>query len=150
TAILALAPVMGLPTMAVTGLALWAPHLVRYMPVVGMAVVLVSLATALWLRRHRLQSGVGPAVRQFLAILVGHALAVGAVLAVAPPLFDTGDPLDPLKLGPFVAIVTGQMYYSLGAAYWGRFYLAGAACLGLAVPMALAPAWGPFWLGLLL
>jgi RNA polymerase sigma-70 factor (ECF subfamily) len=150
TAVLALAPAMGLPTMAVTGLALWSPPLVWYMPVVGLVVVLVSLATALWLRRHRLHAGVGPAVRQFLAILVGHALAVGAVLAVAPLVFDSGDPLDLLKLGPFVAIVTGQMYYSLGAAYWGRFYLAGVACLGVGVVAALAPVWGPFWLGLLL
>jgi hypothetical protein len=42
------------------------------------------------------------------------------------------------------------MYYSLGAAYWGRFYLAGAACFVTAALMPLAPAWGPLGFGLLL
>ena len=149
-AILILGPALGLPTMAVTGLAIWTPELVRYLPAVGAAIVLASLATAFWLRRYRLPAGMGPAVRQFVTILVGHVLAVGAVLAVSPFVFDTGNPLDPLQAAPFVAIVTGQMYYSLGSAYWGRFYLAGIACLVLAVLMPLAPAWGPFGFGLLL
>jgi hypothetical protein len=148
TVILALGPILGLPTAAVTGLAVWAPERLRYMWAVGLGIMLVSLAAAFWLRRHR--SAAGPAVRQFLAILVGHALAVAAVLAVSPFVFDTGDPLDPLKAGPFVAIVTGQMYYSLGSAYWGRFYLAGVACFAAAGLMPLAPAWGPFGFGLLL
>jgi eukaryotic-like serine/threonine-protein kinase len=150
TAVLLLGPAMGLPTMGITGLAVWAPHQVKYLFAVGIVVVLASLATAFWLRRYRQPSGTGSAVRQFVAILVGHVLAVGSVLVVSPLLFDSGNPLDPLKAGPFVAIVTGQMYYSLGAAFWGRFYLAGVACLVLALLMPLAPMWGPFCFGALL
>jgi hypothetical protein len=147
SAVLLLAPAIGIPTMAVTGLALWAPQLVKFLFVVGMAVVLLSLATAFWLRRYRQPTGTGSAVRQFVAILIAHVLAVGAVLAVSPILFDTGDPLDALKAGPFIVIVTGQMYYSLGSGYWGRFYLAGAACFVLAVLAALTPVWGPLAFG---
>jgi serine/threonine-protein kinase len=148
TAILALGPILGLPTAAVTGVALWAPHHLRYIGAVGLGIMLVSIAAAFWLRRHR--SAAGPAVRQFLTILVGHALAVAAVLVVSPFVSDTGDPLDPLKAVPFAAIVTGQMYYSLGSAYWGRFYLAGVACFAAAGLMPLAPAWGPLGFGVLL
>jgi hypothetical protein len=42
------------------------------------------------------------------------------------------------------------MYYSLGSNYWGRFYLAGLACLALAILLPFAPIWRPFAFGALL
>ena len=38
----------------------------------------------------------------------------------------------------------------MGAAFWGRFYLAGAGCFALAPLMLLDLAWSPLELGLLL
>jgi hypothetical protein len=51
----------------------------------------------------------------------------------------------PAPLAPFLAVLSGVAFMTLGASVWGWFYVWGAAFFGLAIVIAL---WSP--LGMLL
>ena len=148
--VLLLGPLMALPNFAVTALALTRPGSVWGLWPLALISLALSLAAARRLGRTHAGPEAGTAVRQFLTILTGHLLAVAAVFALCPLVFNRSEPLGLLKVMPFVAVLTGQMYYSLGAAYWGGFYLAGLACLGVALVMPIDPAWAPAEFGALI
>jgi hypothetical protein len=114
------------------------------------ATLLVSLGSAscivlgLWLGRSRSQAG--PAERQMWSILVGHLLGMALLAIVSWPVRAA----EALALYPRWAILTGVEFFSMGAGYWGGFYLLGLAFLVLAVPMALWPEAAPLGMGALM
>jgi hypothetical protein len=84
-----------------------------------------------------------PAVRQAGAALTGLLICTLLVTPVAWMLGRLESARDGLALYPIFALLTGQMFFGLGASYWGWCYIGGLGFFAAALVMALDLTWAP-------
>jgi serine/threonine-protein kinase len=144
--VLAFTPFAALPHLALFAASLAAPGSLQASVQVPMAVFLALVAVAAWLNRSRLarlRLPSTPAVRHFVALLLGLFASTALVLPAARLAGISTGPGDDVILYPFFSLLNGQFFFSLGGSYWGRCYLIGLACLLASLPMAASPTLAP-------
>jgi hypothetical protein len=112
-------------------------------PVFLTKVVQISLMLFLAARfRPRTETGLTAVERQIWLLVPAYFGGFLAILAVR--YFLGAD----FPLAPFLAVLSGMVFLTLGATLWGWFYVWGAAFFGLAVLIALHPDVGQVLLGM--
>jgi serine/threonine-protein kinase len=104
------------------------------------AAVVIGLGLGRW------RDPTGPAERQMWSILFGQLLALTLMAVVSWPVCNA----EALALYPRWAILTGLVFFIMGAGYWGGFYLLGLAFFVMAVLMSLWPEGAPLGMGVLM
>ncbi|SIO29255.1 Serine/threonine protein kinase [Singulisphaera sp. GP187] len=139
----AVIPLGMIPHLIVFVTAVTAPGYLRAAFIIPWFVFVTLCGGLFWLNRTRLRSPTTPAVRQVAAMLVGHGVASCALPLTCRLLGLTARPEDELRLYPFLALLVGQFYFSMGGSYWGGFYLAGLGFVLLAPLMAIGLRFAP-------
>ncbi len=96
--------------------------------------------------------------RELWTIWIGYFLALGATILAARllrtldligPTLNAPPHLDGMLPYPFLAILAGLAFFTMGSNYWGRCYAFGALFFGLACVMPFMLEWAPLLFGLL-
>lgn len=116
----------------------------HWLPIV--LIKLVQAALMIWLAirfRPRSEGGLSAVERQLRALVPAYFGGFFAIVAVRALLG-----MDPsLPLSPFLAVLSGMIFVTLGTTIWGWFFIWGAAFFGLAAVIAVYPDIGQLLLG---
>jgi hypothetical protein len=120
-----------------------------FLPVLAVRLAQFALmALVVWGCRRRSAAFTSPAGRRLLAAWLGY---LAACTAAAVAWAASGAKADAFEaaLYPCWCVLSGLMFWLMGAAYWGRFYTYAVAFFALAAAAPLRPEWSPLAFGLL-
>lgn len=123
----------------------WTPE--RWGPIFFTKLIQVAVMLYIALRfRPRSETRLTAVERQIWSLIPAYFAGFVAIVAVREFLgFSAKD----LPLAPFLAVLGGMVFVTLGSTMWGWFYLWGGAFFALAVAISVYPAYGQLWLGTL-
>lgn len=118
----------------------------QWLPIALTKAVQVALMLYLAVRfRPRSEGSVTAVEKQIWALVPAY---FGGFLAIVAVRACLGLRPDLLPLAPFLAVLSGMVFVTLGANIWGWFYVWGAVFFGLAVVIAWNTSTGQLLLGL--
>jgi serine/threonine protein kinase len=114
------------------------PHVIALW-ITGGTLVLLIVGVLLF-SFFRQQLPLGPSLRDFWSLRIGHWLGV-VLLPFVCYLMAPSDQWEPLTVYPLWALISGVATFSMGSSFWGRLYLLGLLLFAMAFVMALDLEW---------
>jgi hypothetical protein len=120
-----------------------------FLPVLAARLAQFALmALVVWGCRRNTGVFASPAGRRLGAAWLGYLAACSAAVVAWAASGAEGGAFE-APLYPCWCVLSGLMFWLMGAAYWGRFYAYAVAFFALAAAAPLRPEWSPLAFGLL-